>query len=34
MGTEVYLGIGSNLNRDNAILFAIEKLKPLFHGKL
>lgn len=30
MGTEVYLGIGSNLNRDNAILFAIEKLKPLF----
>lgn len=30
MGTQVYLGIGSNLNRDNAILFAIEKLKPLF----
>ena len=30
MGTQVYLGIGSNLNRDNAILFAIEQLQPLF----
>lgn len=30
MGTQVYLGIGSNLNRDNSILFALEKLKPLF----
>lgn len=30
MGTQVYLGIGSNLNRDNALLFAVEKLKPLF----
>ena len=30
MGTQVYLGIGSNLNRDNAILFAVEHLKPLF----
>lgn len=30
MSTQVYLGIGSNLNRDNAVLFAIEKLRPLF----
>lgn len=30
MGTQVYLGIGSNLNRDNAILFAIKRLEPLF----
>lgn len=32
MGTQVYLGIGSNLNRENAILFAVEKLKPLFNN--
>lgn len=30
MGTQVYLGIGSNLNRENALLFAVEKLRPLF----
>ncbi len=30
MSTQVYLGIGSNLNRDNAVLFAVEKLRPLF----
>lgn len=30
MSTQVYLGIGSNLNRDNAVLFALEKLRPLF----
>ena len=30
MSTQVYLGIGSNLNRDNAILFAIARLRPLF----
>ena len=29
MSTQVYLGIGSNLNRDQAILFALEKLRPL-----
>ncbi len=27
---QVYLGIGSNLNRDNALLFAKAKLEPLF----
>lgn len=30
MLTKVYLGVGSNLNRDNAILFGNEKLKELF----
>lgn len=27
---QVYLGIGSNLNRENALLFAKAKLEPLF----
>lgn len=31
MSTQVYLGIGSNLNRDQAILFAVEKLRPLLN---
>lgn len=30
MGTQVYLGIGSNLNRDQALRFAVHQLKPLF----
>ncbi len=32
MSTQVYLGIGSNINRDNAILFALKHLKPLFEN--
>lgn len=30
MTTRVYLGVGSNLNRDNALRFAVKKLEPLF----
>lgn len=30
MGTQVYLGIGSNLNREQALRFAVTQLKPLF----
>lgn len=30
MSTLVYLGVGSNNNRDKAVLFAVEKLRPLF----
>ncbi len=30
--TKVYLGIGSNLNRENAMLFAKAKLEPLFEN--
>lgn len=32
MGIQVYLGIGSNLNRENALRFAIAKLQPLFQN--
>lgn len=30
MGTQVYLGIGSNLNRELALRFAVAQLQPLF----
>ncbi len=29
MATKVYLGIGSNLNRENSLRFAVAKIKPL-----
>lgn len=32
MVTQVYLGIGSNLNRENALRFAVEKLRHLFNN--
>lgn len=32
MGTQVYLGIGSNLNREQALRFAVAQLKPLFQN--
>ncbi|MDO5352462.1 MAG: 2-amino-4-hydroxy-6-hydroxymethyldihydropteridine diphosphokinase [Succinatimonas sp.] len=30
MTTRVYLGVGSNLNRENSLRFAVAKLEPLF----
>ena len=30
MATRVYLGVGSNLNRENALRFAVAKIGPLF----
>ena len=30
MTTKVYLGVGSNLNRDNALRFAKKELSALF----
>ena len=30
MTTRVYLGVGSNLNRENALRFAVAKIGPLF----
>lgn len=30
MTTKVYLGVGSNLNRENALRFAVAKIGPLF----
>ena len=30
MATRVYLGVGSNLNKENALRFAVAKIGPLF----
>ena len=30
MTTRVYLGVGSNLNRENSLRFAVANLEPLF----